>query len=76
VALVSSPDLMSWRVRRILIQHPDVEFHGYQYWDWLFEGDDIIGVSRTAHDDGLGGAHNYHDANYLTLHRITDFRDR
>ena len=30
--------------------------------------------SRTAYDDGLGGAHNAHDANYLTFHRIADFR--
>jgi hypothetical protein len=29
-------------------------------------------VSRTAWD----GAHRPHDANYMTFHRITDFRDR
>ena len=39
-----------------------------------FEGEDIIAVSRTAHDDGLGGAHDMHDANYLTFHRVRDFR--
>jgi len=44
--------------------------------DWVFEGDDIIFVSRTAFDDDLTGAHNAHDANYLTFHRIQDFRNQ
>ena len=26
------------------------------------------------YDDGLGGAHNAHDANYITFHRIYGFR--
>jgi len=29
---------------------------------------------RTAYDDGGGGAHNAHDANYLTFHRFRNFR--
>ena len=28
------------------------------------------------HDDAAGGAHNYHDANFLTFHRFTNFRTR
>ena len=76
LALVSSADLRNWVVRSIILQHPDSKKHGFQYVDWLFEGKDIIAVSRTAYDDGLGGAHNYHDANYLTFHRIEDFRNR
>jgi hypothetical protein len=75
LALISSPNLRHWTVRRILIQHPDLEKHGFQYVDWLFEGSDIIAVCRTAFDDAEGGAHNYHDANYLTFHRIERFRD-
>jgi hypothetical protein len=31
-------------------------------------------LSRTAFDDGLGGAHNAHDANFLTFHRIENIR--
>lgn len=31
-------------------------------------------VSRTALDDGIGGAHRGHDANFMTFHRIADFR--
>jgi hypothetical protein len=48
--------------------------HGFQYVDWLIDGDDIIAACRAAYDDGMGGAHNYHDANYLTFHRIANFR--
>ena len=76
LALVCSPDLKRWIVRSIVLHHPDREKHGFQYVDWLFEGRDIIAVSRTAYDDGLGGAHNYHDANYMTFHRIENFRTR
>ena len=74
LALVSSPDLAHWTTRTILLYHPDVAKHGFQYVDWLFEGDDLIAVCRTACDDGLGGARNNHDANFLTFHRWPDFR--
>ncbi|MBI5092885.1 MAG: exo-alpha-sialidase [Candidatus Hydrogenedentes bacterium] len=74
LALISSPDLRKWRVRCIVLYHPDTEKHGFQYVDWLFEGDDLIAACRTAFDDGQGGAHNMHDANFLTFHRIKNFR--
>jgi hypothetical protein len=75
LALASSPDLRSWTVRSVLLRHPEPLHHGFQYVDWLFEGDDIIAVCRTAFDDEGGGAANYHDANYMTFHRIAGFRD-
>jgi hypothetical protein len=74
--LVSSSDLRDWQEESPLLYHPDSEKHAWQYIDWLFEGEDIIFVSRTAFDDGLGGAHRAHDANYLTFHRIENFRNR
>lgn len=74
LALASSPDLRHWTVKCVVLYHPDVENHGFQYVDWLFENDDLIAVSRTAYDDGLEGAHNQHDANFLTFHRVKDFR--
>ncbi len=74
LALISSPDLRQWDIRGILLYHPDREKHGFQYVDWLFEGNDIIAVCRTAFDDDAGGAHNAHDANYLTFHRVRNFR--
>ncbi len=74
LSLVSSPDLKHWTVRRRVLSHPDPINHGFQYVDWVFDGDDIIAASRTAYDDGISGAHNYHDANYLTFHRVKNFR--
>ena len=40
----------------------------------IFDGDDIVAVVRTAYDDGGDGAHNNHDANFLTFHRWKNFR--
>ena len=74
LALICSKDLRTWEIRCVLIYHPEVRHHGFQYPDWLFEGDDIIAAIRTGYDDGLGGAHNAHDANFLTFHRFADFR--
>ncbi|WP_298645867.1 hypothetical protein [uncultured Proteiniphilum sp.] len=63
-------------IEQIVLAHPDVEKHGFQYIDWQFEGDDIIFLSCTAYDDESGGANNNHDANFLTFHRIEDFREK
>ena len=76
LALIASPDLVHWSIRSILLRHPDPAYTGFQYVDWLFEDEDIIAVSRTAYEDGLGGAHNCHDANYMTFHRVPGFRAR
>ena len=73
LALASSDDLRQWEMRGLILHHPDIDFHGFQYVDWLIDGDDLLVASRTAFDDGLGGAHNQHDANYLTFHRVTGF---
>jgi hypothetical protein len=75
VCLISSPDLIHWSTRCILLHHPDWNTHAFQYLDWRVDGDDIIAVSRTAFDDGHGGAHSGHDANFLTFHRFRNFRD-
>lgn len=74
LALLSSPDLLHWSLRKIVLSHPDNLKHGFQYPDWAFDGKDILLVSRTAYDDAEGGAHNQHDANFLTFHRIKKFR--
>jgi len=71
LALTASADLRRWEVRSIILRHIERDHHAWQYVDWLFDGDDIIAVSRTAWD----GSHNAHDANYFTFHRIANFRD-
>jgi hypothetical protein len=74
LVLASSPDLREWTVRTVLLHHPDPEKHAFQYVDWVVEGEDLLVVSRTAFDDGLGGARRGHDANFLTFHRFKNFR--
>jgi hypothetical protein len=75
LALLKSTNLRDWQTRAILLQHPDTKTHAFQYPDWQFDGADIIAAVRTAFDDDAGGAHNAHDANYLTFHRFKNFRD-
>jgi len=70
LALTSSADLINWTVEQTVLQDPDQDYVGFQYADFVFEGNDIIFVSRTAYD----GAPNFHDSNYITFHRIEDFR--
>ena len=76
LALSFSSDLRHWEMRSILLSHPEMQYHAFQYVDWLIHGEDIIAVSRTAYDDGLGGAHTQHDANFMTFHRFEGFRQR
>jgi hypothetical protein len=74
VALMRSADLRTWEIRCIVLYHPDVDRHGFQYLDWRFEGEDMIVASRTAWGEGELAAPRQHDANYLTFHRIRNFR--
>jgi hypothetical protein len=76
LVLSRSENLRDWERRSVILHHPDHLKHGFQYVDWLFDGDDLVVVSRTAGDDATGGAHNFHDANFLTFHRVTGFRTR
>ncbi len=70
LVLTSSEDLVNWEQRTVLLRHHDWKYHSFQYVDWVYDGDDIIYVSRTAWDF----ARSAHDANYLTFHRAENFR--
>ena len=70
LVLTSSPDLRTWTVRRVVLHSPNVRDEAFQYADWAFDGDDLVAAVRTAFD----GARKAHDANYLTFHRIAEFR--
>lgn len=75
LALISSTDLVHWEVNKIIMQHPDVMYVGFQYADWQFEGKDMIALIRTAFPEPDGtNAHNQHDSNYITFFRIENFR--
>jgi hypothetical protein len=78
LVLASSPDLLDWTSHRVLLyRYQDERLVnkeckiGFQYPDWVFEGEDIVCLVRTA----VEGAHNYHDANYITYHRVEGFRE-
>ncbi|MBC9928992.1 sialidase family protein [Chitinophaga qingshengii] len=74
LALLSSPDLLHWTVKGIVLTHHDILKHGFQYVDFKFDGQDIIFVSRTAFDDEATGANSQHNANFITFHRIQDYQ--
>lgn len=75
LAMISSPDLYHWTIRAVVLHHPEVKFHAFQYVDFQFDGNDVIALSRTAYDDGLGGANSFHNANFITFHRFQNFRE-
>ncbi len=73
VAVMQSTNLTDWTVEQVVLEDlSDVDHIGFQYLDWQFDGRDMIAVSRTAHPDGLGGADNYHDSNFITFHSFED----
>lgn len=75
LSIITSSDLRTWAIRRDILQDPDTKTHGFQYPDWQFDGEDMIALVRTAHEEPDGTlAHNAHDANYLTFHRIANVR--
>lgn len=83
MALISSKDLRNWEINSVILHIPFVidsttgrAKNGFQYADWQIDGNDMIAVFRTGFDDGLGGPRNYHDANFITFHRIENFRER
>lgn len=73
LSLMCSEDLDHWELVCDLLdyRHEDVTKVGFQYVYFLFEGEDILYLNRTA----MNQAHSYHDANYSTFHRIKNFRD-
>jgi hypothetical protein len=77
LSLYISFDLRHWRhVARLLEDDQGLttaasaQQTGFQYVDWHFDGDDLIYLVRTAYD----GAHNFHDANRITFHRLSGYR--
>ena len=72
LALQASADLVNWQLVKILLDYrqEDPAQTGFQYITFIIDGPDILYLSRTA----LNGARNFHDANYITLHKLEDFR--
>ena len=73
LVLISSADLIRWKKHVTVLYSPDIKQHGFQYADWTIENNDIIAAVRTAYGEKTDGSH---DANYITFHRIKDFRKK
>jgi len=72
LSLMVSDDVENWEVVCDIIDARDKnpQYTGFQYVDFLFDGDDIIFLSRT----GMNRPNTYHNTNYSTFHRIKNFR--
>ncbi len=76
LSLLRSRDLSEFTLVCDVLELPDavaregLEHIGLQYVDFIIEGEDILFVCRTA----VNEAHNFHNANHLTFHRIHHFR--
>lgn len=70
LVLMSSPDSMKWTIEKTLLDYEHNDWYendaetGFQYVDFIFHGDFIFFISRTA----INGARNYHDSNCITFH--------
>ena len=73
LSLMASVDMKDWYVVCDLLDysHCSASEVGFQYVAFEFEGDDLIYLCRTA----INKAHNFHDSNYSTFHRVKNFRD-
>jgi len=72
-AMLSSKDLYHWDVEKLFLYTPDLDHEGFQYFNFDYDGDDMVMAARTAFDIG-GALDRGHDSNLLTFHKIENFR--
>ncbi len=75
LVLVCSADLVNWIEVETVLYDPDPFFHGFQYADWEFDGDDIVGVVRVGAPESRGLPIRQHDSNMMSFIRIRNFRE-
>jgi autotransporter-associated beta strand protein len=73
-AVFSSTDLRNWKLEKIFLYTANINYEGFQYFNFEFDGNDIVLVSRTGFDIGGNRPPRGHDSNLLTFHRIPSFR--
>ena len=73
LSLFSSDDLINWKLCRDLIdrRYDDPKMTGFQYVDFIIDGEDILYLCRTAYNS----PNNFHNSNYTTFHKIENFRE-
>lgn len=72
-AMLSSKDLYHWDVEKIFLYTDNVSQEGFQYFQFDYDGADMVVASRTAFNIG-GTMSRAHDSNLLTFHKIQNFR--
>lgn len=72
--LISSPDLRNWTEHGDILYNPDPFFHGFQYVDWVFDGEDMAAVVRAAFPEYRGLPTRQHDANKFIFIKVKNFR--
>ena len=74
LSLISSEDLEYWELEYDLLDytHMNAQQVGFQYVSFLFDKEDLLYLCRTA----FNGAESYHDNNYITFHRVQNFRKK
>ena len=75
LVLCYSTDLITWVPYKVVLENEDPFFHGFQYVDWQFDGNDLIAVIRLAVEEPRGLPNRQHDANFLVFKRIERFRE-
>jgi len=75
LVLTSTADLRTWREESVVLRYCEGDIRtstdrvAWQYLDWQFDGEDLVAVSRTS-----WGGQTYHNANFMTFHRVKNFR--
>ena len=76
LALAVSDDLVNWEVKGDVLTDPTVmntyvsiAKHGFQYADFVFDGEDLLFVVREA----MGDSECFHNANYTTFYRLKNY---
>lgn len=75
-AVLSSRDLFNWKVEKLFLYSSDIDYDGFGYMNFDFDGTNMVVVARTAFkvQDGVDPRRG-HDSNLLTFHRLNDFRN-
>jgi len=74
-AVLSSTDLYHWDVEKIFLYSDNPSREGFQYFNFVIDGDDLAVASRTAMViPGQNQPPRGHDSNLITFHAIEDFR--
>lgn len=78
LAISVSDDLINWELKDYLLvereminEEASAYGHGWQYPDFVIDGDNLYYVVR----ESSGDASNWHDANYITFYTLSDYKN-